>query len=615
MTTSYDIIIVGAGHAGIEAAAAASHVGARVALLTLDRADIGKLSCNPAIGGLGKGHIVREIDALGGVMARFADAASIGYRLLNRRKGPAVRGPRAQIDRRLYRHVSNAWLRASAVDLIVGEATELVLDAAGIAALRLADGSELKCRAVVLATGTFLGGVMHIGAERTVGGRAMGRAATRLGQQLRDLGLPVRRLKTGTPPRLDGRTIDWSRVEWQRPDKHPEFFSALTKRVSAQQISCGITRTTADTHGIISENIHLSATYSGAIEGTGPRYCPSIEDKIFRFGERDGHQIFLEPEALSDHLIYPNGISTALPLDVQERFIRSIPALHHAEIVQSGYAVEYDFLDPRGLKHDLQLKDVPGLYLAGQINGTTGYEEAAGQGLVAGSSAALTLAGREAMPLDRANSYIGVMIDDLVTQGVTEPYRMFTSRAEYRLSLRTDNAHRRLTPHAITAGLASPQLTDWFDRNSAAYEDARAQLATVQVGPADLAAHGINVRQDGVRRSLFEWLRFPEFDWNNAVQFAPELAGLPKDLSETLLVDAEYDQYLQRQERAAADLRKEEARRLPEQIDYSSMPGLSTEMVERLRTARPESLGAAARIPGITPAALTILLAHLKRAA
>ncbi|OWV34628.1 tRNA uridine-5-carboxymethylaminomethyl(34) synthesis enzyme MnmG [Pacificimonas flava] len=604
----FDVIVVGAGHAGVEAADAAARRGARVALISFSKADLGKLSCNPAIGGLGKGHIVREIDALGGVMGRAADRGSIGYRLLNRRKGPAVRGPRAQIDRDLYRTAIANWLARSDVTFVAGEVAALTTTAGRVTGVSMSDGSVLSGRAVVIASGTFLGGRLFRGAERLEGGRIGDRAATSLGRQLRSLGLTVRRLKTGTPPRLDGRTIDWARLDWQRPDERPHYFSALTSRTHAPQISCAISHTNAETHDIVAAHIGESATYSGDIEGTGPRYCPSIEDKVVRFADREAHQVFLEPEALRSSLIYPNGISTALPASVQLDLVRTMRGLERTEIVEPGYAVEYDHLCPTQMDRSLQSRALKGLYLAGQINGTTGYEEAAGQGLVAGANAAAAALDEAALMLARADSYIGVMVDDLVGHGVSEPYRMFTSRAEFRLSLRIDNAHRRLTPLATELGLATADLTTWFERHAADYDVARKSLQESIFSPTELRDAGMAVRQDGVRRAAFEWLRFP--DVNAEALFDLAGVGNAGELLESLVTDSTYQTYLERQERDAARLRSEDDQRLPEGLDYRSLPGLSNEMAERLERAKPMSVGEARGVPGITPAALLILMAR-----
>jgi tRNA uridine 5-carboxymethylaminomethyl modification enzyme len=610
----FDVIVVGGGHAGCEAAAAAARVGARAALVT-PRAAIGVMSCNPAVGGLGKGHIVREIDALGGLMAEAADAAAIQYRLLNRRKGPAVQGPRVQADRSRYMR----WMQAAVAGIaglrvIDARVADLAVDQGAVRGVVLDDGSVLAARAVVLATGTFLGGVMYVGGARSEGGRAGEASSVALARRLRDLGLPMGRLKTGTPPRLDGRSVDWARVDWQPGDDAPELFARSTTHVANPQLPCGITRTNARTHAIIRDNIAESAVYGGRIDGTGPRYCPSIEDKVMRFGDRDGHQIFLEPEGLDDPLIYPNGISTSLPVDVQTAFVRTIAGLERVDIARPGYAIEYDYVDPRALTPTLQLRALPGLYCAGQINGTTGYEEAAGQGLVAGLNAALAALGRQPATFDRAESYIGVMIDDLVTQGVSEPYRMFTSRAEYRLHLRADNADQRLTPKAIALGLVAGDKARVFAERLAAL-DAGRSLLDATATPAALRKAGLAVRQDGVARTAFEWLRFAEVDWVAATTVWPALATIRADIARQLAVDARYAVYLERQAHDIAAFRADEALRLPADIDYASVGGLSTEMVERLERARPASLGAAARVAGVTPAALSALLRHVKRAA
>ncbi len=615
MHTSYDVIVVGGGHAGCEAAAAAARKGAAVALLTFDRNTVGAMSCNPAIGGLGKGHLVREVDALDGLIARAADAAAIHYRMLNSRKGSAVQGPRVQADRKRYKGAIQAMLaQQSGLTLLEGEAVALATEHGRVTGLILADGTALTGRAVVLATGTFLGGRLFRGEERNEGGRTGERAATALGHQLRDLGLPIARLKTGTPPRLDGRTIDWGALEEQPSDSRNWTMSPLSSARVLPQLACAITRTNESTHQIIREGLGRSPLFSGAIEGRGPRYCPSIEDKILRFGDRDGHQIFLEPEGLDDRLVYPNGISTSLPTDVQQAMVRSMHGLDKAEIVVPGYAVEYDHIDPRALDSSLAVRAMPGLFCAGQINGTTGYEEAAAQGLVAGVNAAAHARDEMPMILDRASSYIGVMIDDLVLQGVTEPYRMLTARAEYRLRLRADNAETRLVPTGLENGLVGEERR----RRYAARQDRRglidAELRRCMTA-SEMARAGAAVRQDGARRSLFDWARFPEVGRALLFDLAPSLRDAPEDLRDEIWEDAHYAPYLERQDAEIADLRRNERVTIPADFDYRCIGGLSAEMIERLEGARPDSLAAAGRVRGVTPAALAAILVHLRREA
>lgn len=613
MNQDFDIIVVGGGHAGCEAAAVAARMGVRTALVSFDKNGIGAMSCNPAIGGLGKGHLVREVDAFDGLIGRAADAAAIHYRMLNLSKGAAVQGPRVQADRNLYRRAIHRMLdKLDGLTIVEGEVASLIMSASHVDGIVMADGSRLTAQAVILATGTFLNGKLFRGEESVAGGRTGEASSVSLGDQIRGAGLPVARLKTGTPPRIDGRTINWADLPEQPSDGKSWTMSPMTERRTVPQVFCAVSRTNAQTHDIIRESLDRSPLFSGAIDAQGPRYCPSIEDKIHRFADRDSHQVFLEPEGLDTHLVYPNGISTSLPLDVQEAFVRTMSGLERVEIVVPGYAVEYDHIDPRALDRSLKVRDLEGLYCAGQINGTTGYEEAAAQGLIAGIGAACAVQGKAVPELDRSTSYMAVMIDDLVLQGVTEPYRMLTARAEYRLRLRADNATTRLSPVAASLGCLGPDRAKWFADRS---QERTAVLGNLgkEYGAEELASSGVQVRRDGTRQTLFEWLRFPDISLDALSKMEPALNALDTRLQAEIEEDARYAPYLERQDAELRDLRANEQITLESDIDYAAIAGLSNEMVERLKAARPDTLAAASRVRGLTPAALAAILVHTRR--
>ena len=612
--SDFAVIVVGGGHAGCEAAAASARLGVPTALITHRFATIGEMSCNPAIGGLGKGHLVREIDALDGLMGRVADAAGIQFRVLNRRKGPAVRGPRAQADRKLYKAAMQAAITAQPnLTVIEGEVDDLMVENGAVTGVRLLDGRTYSTRASVLTTGTFLRGLIHRGEETVPAGRVGEKPVLGLSTRLEALGLQLGRLKTGTPARLDGTSIDYTVLEEQQGDDPPEPFSALTTAITNRQVSCFITRTTSETHRIIADNLHRSAMYSGRIKSRGPRYCPSIEDKVVRFADRESHQIFLEPEGLDDITVYPNGLSTSLPAEVQDMFLRSMPGLEQVRIIRPGYAIEYDHVDPRELRPSLELRKLPGLFLAGQINGTTGYEEAAAQGLLAGANAARLAQNADAIVLSRTESYLGVMVDDLVTRGVTEPYRMFTSRAEFRLHLRSDNADQRLTALGIAAGLVGPERADLFREKTSALVAASTLLKSLQVSPTAARKAGIDINADGQMRSAYALLSYPEMTATELAKLWPEIGDLPPAIVDQVTIDAQYSVYLDRQQSDIAAMRRDESREIPDWVDYLDLPGLSMEIRHKLNERRPATIAQAQAIDGVTPAAIMLILAIMRR--